>query len=431
MQPSDVRSNRKPGPSFNRLILFDFVPISILPRNCRGHHEAARQAKGFAPLCINCTQGAGGALTFLSGLATRLVTAALRRPSKLAMPTGLLLLNLGTPEAPTTSAVRRYLREFLSDPRVLDMPGIPRAILLNFVILPFRPKQSAHAYRQIWHADRGSPLMYHSRDLAAAVAEKLGPAWHVELGMRYGSPSIMSAMVGLQRAQCDRVVVLPLFPQYASSSTGTAIARVLDLAKHQWNMPALAVINQFHDDPGFLGAFETVARPALAAAQADHVLFSFHGLPVRQILKSDPPRDRCFATSDCCDRLANPSCYRAQCFATARALASRLGLAASAWSVCFQSRLGRIPWIEPHTDVVIDELAQKGVKRVAVICPAFVADCLETIEEIGMRARAQFKAAGGEELVLVPSLNASPAWVDAVAALATAHGHRSLPVVVD
>ena len=347
------------------------------------------------------------------------------------MPTGLLLLNLGTPEAPTTPAVRAYLREFLSDPRVLDMPAIPRAILLNFVILPFRPKKSAHAYRAVWDAERGSPLMYHSRDLTERVAAKLGPAWHVELGMRYGTPSIMAAMVGLQRAGCARIVVLPLFPQYASSSTGTAIARVLDLARYPWNVPSLDVINQFYDDPGFLGAFHAVAAPALADARADHVLFSFHGLPVRQIHKGDPTKETCLATSDCCERLANPSCYRAQCYATARSLADRLGLAAGSWTVCFQSRLGRIPWIEPHTDVLIDKLAKASVKRVAVVCPAFVADCLETIEEIGMRARDQFKAGGGEELVLVPSLNATPAWVDAVVDLARRHGGRKLLPVVD
>jgi ferrochelatase len=332
-----------------------------------------------------------------------------------------LLLNLGTPEAPTTEAVRTYLREFLSDPRVLDMPGIPRALLLNLVILPFRPKQSAHAYRQVWDEQRGSPLMYHSRDLETKVAEKLGSEWHVELGMRYGSPSIASAMVGLHRARCERIVVLPLFPQYASSSTGTAMARVLDLARYQWNVPSLHIVHQFYDDAGFLGAFQAVAEPALAAARADHVLFSFHGLPERQIRKSDPTGETCFATSDCCDRLANPTCYRAQSFATARMLAERLKLAPGTWTVCFQSRLGKIPWIQPHTDVLLDELPKKGVKRLAVLCPAFVADCLETLEEIGIRARAQFKAAGGEELTLVPSLNSTPAWVDAVVAMAKRH----------
>lgn len=327
--------------------------------------------------------------------------------------------------------MRRYLREFLSDPRVIDMPGIPRAILLNFVILPFRPKQSAHAYRAIWDGERGSPLMFHSRDLTAAVAAKLGPEWHVELGMRYGTPSIMSALVGLQRALCDRIVVLPLFPQYASSSTGTAIARVFDLARYQWNVPELAVVNQFYADDGFLGAFEAVAAPAVAAARADHVLFSFHGLPVRQIRKGDPHHLGCLASSDCCEKMTNGSCYRAQCFATAKALAARLGLADGSWTVCFQSRLGRIPWIEPHTDATIDRLAREGKKRLAVLCPAFVADCLETLEEIGMRARDQFKAAGGEDLVLVPSLNATPRWIEAVAQIAERHaGRRLLPQVV-
>jgi ferrochelatase len=188
------------------------------------------------------------------------------------------------------------------------------------------------------------------------------------------------------------------------------------------------VVPAFHADPGFLAAWEAVARPALAQAKPDHVLFSFHGLPERQIQKSDPSGDHCLRASTCCDELGpkNHRCYRAQSFATARALASRLAI--TDYTVCFQSRLGRTPWITPHTDVVLDEVAKKGVKRLAVFCPAFVADCLETLEEIGMRAKAQFKAAGGEELVLVPSLNATPAWIDAVAAMAQRHAAR-LPVV--
>jgi ferrochelatase len=335
------------------------------------------------------------------------------------VPTGLLLLNLGTPDAPTTPAVRRYLREFLSDPRVLDMNPLGRALLLHFVILPFRPAKSAHAYRSIWDEARGSPLLYHSLDLATGVAERLGNAWHVELAMRYGSPSIAAAMVGFQQVGVDRIVVMPLFPQYASSSTGSAIARVMDLARQAWNVPALTVVPAFHADPGFLGAFVAVARPVLEQVRPDHVLFSFHGLPVRQIEKSDPTGATCLRSLDCSERFANPACYRAQCVATARALSERLGL--TTYTTCFQSRLGRIPWIEPHTDKEIDRLAREGAKRVAVICPAFVADCLETLEEIGIRARAQFRAAGGEELVLVPSLNATPAWIDAVVAIAKRH----------
>ena len=351
------------------------------------------------------------------------------------MPHGLLLINLGTPDEPTAPAVRRYLREFLGDPRVLDMNGVGRKLLLELIILPTRPAKSAAAYKTIWDPTRGSPLLYHSRDLAAGVAERLGTGWVVELAMRYGSPSISDALARLAAARCDRVVVLPLFPQYASSSTGTAVARVMELAGRTWNVPPLDFVPAFYDDPGFLDAFVTVGSPVLASAKPDHVLFSFHGLPVRHITKTDPatntPAAHCFATDACCDTLANPNCYRAQSYATARAIAQRLELPADRFTVCFQSRLGKTPWIQPYTDVVLDELAKKGVKRLAVFCPAFVADCLETVEEIGMRAVEQWKEAGGEELVLVPSLNATPAWVDAVAAIAQRHAARKpgLPVL--
>ncbi|HET7501225.1 MAG TPA: ferrochelatase [Kofleriaceae bacterium] len=346
------------------------------------------------------------------------------------MPTGLLLINLGTPDAPTPRAVRRYLREFLGDPRVLDIHPIGRALLLNLIILPRRPAQSAHAYASIWDPRRGSPLLYHSRDLAEGVARQLGADWHVELAMRYGRPSLGDALDALARASVERIVVLPLFPQYASSSTGTAQARVMELAGRCWNVPALDFVPAFFDDPGFLTAFEQVTRPVLADLRPDHVLFSFHGLPVRQIVKTDRDRTVCFQRETCCDALTNPNCYRAQSFSTARALATRLEISADRYTICFQSRLGRTPWIQPYTDHVIDQLGREGKKRVAVLCPAFVADCLETVEEIGIRARAQFKAAGGDELVLVPSLNATPAWIDAVCAIATRHAARKLLPVV-
>ena len=342
------------------------------------------------------------------------------------MPHGLLLINLGTPDEPTTPAVRRYLREFLGDRRVIDINAVGRALLLHLVILPTRPSKSAAAYKSIWDPQRGSPLLYHSQDLAAGVAAKLGDTWRVELAMRYGNPSIAGGLAKLEAAKVDRIVVLPLFPQYATSSTGTAVARVMELASDKWTMPALDFVPAFYDDPGFLGAFEAVAKPALAAANPDHVLFSFHGLPVRQITKTDTTGTHCFASKTCCDTLANPSCYRAQSFATARALAKRLALAPEQYTICFQSRLGRTPWIEPFTDVVLDELARAGKKRLAVLCPAFVADCLETLEEIGIRANEQFKEAGGESVTLVPSLNATPAWIDAVCAIAERHAARKL-----
>jgi ferrochelatase len=339
--------------------------------------------------------------------------------------TGLLLINLGTPDAPTTPAVRRYLHEFLSDPRVVDINAIGRALLLHLVILRFRPSKSAHAYQKIWDATRGSPLLFHSDDLARGVQERLGSAWQVELAMRYGKPSLASALERLRGV--DRIVALPLFPQYAASSTATAVARLMELATAGWDVPAIDIVPAFFDDPGFLAAWEAVAAPALVAARPDHVLFSFHGLPERQIHKSDA-LGRCLGSETCCDT-PHPSCYRNQCYQTARALAARLGV--TDYTVSFQSRLGRTPWITPHTDVLLDELPKQGKKRLAVLCPAFVADCLETLEEIGIRARQQWKAAGGEELVLVPSLNATPRWIDAVAQIAERHAARKLlPVAV-
>jgi protoporphyrin/coproporphyrin ferrochelatase len=400
---------------------FENRAISRLPFFCQGTHESPAHFRSFYVVLEYLYSRQARALTLIAGLVRR----GIHR-----MRHGLLLINLGTPDEPTTPAVRRYLREFLGDPRVLDINAVGRALLLHLVILPRRPAKSAHAYRAIWDKDRGSPLLYHSPDLAAGVAARLGDDWRVELAMRYGTPSIPGAVTALERAGVDRIVVLPLFPQYASSSTGTAVARVMELAGERWNVPALDFIPAFFDDPGFLGAFAAVARPVLADFKPDHLLFSFHGLPVRQIEKTDRDGTHCFKSETCCESLANPHCYRAQSYATARGLADRLGLATDKYTVCFQSRLGRTPWIQPYTDVLLDELPKRGVKRLAVMCPAFVADCLETLEEIGIRARDQWKAAGGEELVLIPSLNATPPWIDAVAAMAERHAARkSLPIV--
>jgi ferrochelatase len=333
--------------------------------------------------------------------------------------TGLLLCNLGTPEQPDAVAVRRYLRELLSDPRVLDIHPVGRWLLLNLIILPLRPRKSAAAYRKIW-TPRGSPLLWHSRDLVAAVQERLGPDWAVELAMRCREPSIASAMNKLREAGVDRIVVLPLYPQSAASTSGSTVAEVFRVAQEPWAPPLLRVAGPFYNDPGFIDAFAAQGAPILAAESPDHVLISFHGLPERHLRKSDASGKHCLATAECCSSIGpqNRDCYRAQCLATARALAGRLALPENSWSVSFQSRLGRTRWIHPYTDAVIVQLAARGKKRLVVFCPAFVADCLETLEEIGIRAKEQFLAAGGERLTLVPSLNSSPAWVDAVATLA-------------
>lgn len=338
--------------------------------------------------------------------------------------TGLILCNLGTPDDPSASSVRRYLAEFLADPRVLDINALGRWALLNLIILPTRPKKSAEAYRKVW-TEAGSPLMVHGRALVEAVQQKLGDTWVVELAMRYGQPSIATALDKMRARGVDRIVFFPLYPQYASSSTGSSVEELYRCVGKQWVTPAVSTVEAFYDDPFFIRAFAEVGRPVLAEEKPDHVVFSYHGLPERQVEKSDDTRAHCLKDANCCDAIvqANRNCYRAQCFATTRALVEQLQLEVP-HTVTFQSRLGRTPWIKPYTDLVLPELISKGVKRLVVFCPAFVADCLETLEEIGIRAKADWIRDGGESLTLVPSLNATPAWVDAVEQLVKARAGR-------
>ena len=329
---------------------------------------------------------------------------------------GLLLINLGTPDAPEVPAVRRYLREFLSDPRVLDMNPVARWLLLNLVILRKRPAQAAEAYRQVW-TKRGSPLLFHGEDLARKMATQLGNEVRVELAMRYQSPSIARALLRLRDDGVDQVVAFPLFPQYSSAAWGSAVEKLFQEAGKLWNVPTLQVVPPYYDHPDFIRAWAGVARPVLEEVEPDHVMLSYHGLPERHLQKSDETRGRhCLQSATCCDCIgpANRNCYRAQCASTSRALTAELQLDDGQWEMTFQSRLGRDPWIQPYTDERVIALAKGGCKRLVVLSPAFTADCLETIEEIGLRARDSFVAHGGEELRLVPSLNAGDAWVDAV-----------------
>lgn len=324
----------------------------------------------------------------------------------------MLIANLGTPNSPNTGDVRRYLREFLSDPRVLDIATLPRWLLVNAVIAPFRAPRSAQAYRKVW-TERGSPLLSNGRDLRDALAAELGPGFEVALGMRYAEPSLATALDALLQHDLARVVFVPLFPQYASSSTGSALESLHALVGERWNVPAVTTLPEFFDAPGFVAALAEIAAPRLAAFRPDHVLLSYHGLPERQVRKSDSTGRHCLASAGCCDAIsaANRHCYRAQCYATSRALASALHLPAGSYSTAFQSRLGRTPWITPFTDVLLPELARAGAKRLAVLCPSFVSDCLETLEEIGLRGAEQWRALGGEALELVPCANAHPAFV--------------------
>lgn len=331
---------------------------------------------------------------------------------------GVLPVNVGTPDAPHARAVRRYLREFLGDPRVFDVSPALRWFLLNFVILPFRPRRSAEAYEKVWTAE-GSPLLVHGRRFEAALQAALGDGFRVVLAMRYQSPSMRAAFETFRAEGIDRIVVLPLFPQYASATTGTVLEEAYRLAGAYWNTPHLRVVDPYYDQEGLIEAFRDVGEPILREVRPDHVLFSFHGLPERQIRKSDESGGHCLGSASCCETIvaANRNCYRAQCRATARLLAARLDLPPDGWTMTFQSRLGRDPWIRPYTDETVVSLAKSGVRRIAAFSPAFVADCLETIEEIGMQARASFLEHGGEEFRLVPSLNAHPRWIATAASL--------------
>lgn len=333
------------------------------------------------------------------------------------MTTGVLLLQLGTPASPKTGDVRRYLREFLSDPLVIDLAAPARWLLVNAIIAPFRAPKSAAAYQKIW-GDEGSPLLFHTKALAAGLSDSLGEGYHVEVGMRYGAPKMQGALARLVDAGVDRILAVPLFPHDAQSSSGSAEARVRELhAALGEGAPPLEVLGSFPTDPGFIDSVAEVARPVLDDFGAEYVLFSYHGLPERHIRKADPSGRYCLESADCCAALgsANRGCYRAQCHATTRAVSAALGLDPAKVSTSFQSRLGRDPWIQPFTDFVLPELAEAGVRRLAVLCPSFVADCLETVEEIGIRGRDQWQECGGEALALVPCVNASPGFSQALA----------------
>lgn len=330
---------------------------------------------------------------------------------------GVLLVNTGSPDAAETRETRAFLRRFLSDPRVMDMNPVGRWCLLNFVILPFRPRRSAEAYRQIW-TDEGSPLLMHSRACRDGLQDALSEA-EVAVGMAYGTPSVTEAMDQLIDRRVSRIVVVPMFPQYASATCGSILEAVYTAAAGKTNVPALSVVPPFFDDDAFLDACAEVARGELDGFGPDHVLLSFHGLPERHVFKSDPTGGHCLKKDDCCDgyRDANPNCYRAHCFATAKGIVKRLALREGEFSISFQSKLGGGVWLAPATGERVRQLASGGVKRLAVLTPAFVADCLETLEEIGIRAKNGFLDAGGSAFHLVPSLNSHPAWIGVLAGL--------------
>lgn len=327
----------------------------------------------------------------------------------------VLLINLGTPDAPKTLDVRRYLGEFLMDPFVIDIPQVLRWLLVKGIIVNTRSHKSAEAYRKIWTPD-GSPLLTESRAFQKGLSEILqnsGSPWKVWLAMRYGSPSIASVLQEIQQSGAKDVLVWALYPQYAESSTKTAEVKVLDEnAKLSGGPMNLTFIPAFYNHPAYEKALADVTKFHLEKWPYDQLLMTFHGLPKAHVTKLPGCAQHCFKTPTCCDSIieANQMCYRAQCFHTARTLARALDIPSEKWSVSFQSRLGP-KWIEPFTDHVIPQLAAQGVQRLAVISPAFVADCLETLEELNIRGRDLFMNAGGKEYFVVPCLNADPKWI--------------------
>ncbi len=329
---------------------------------------------------------------------------------------GILLVNLGTPDEPTRSAVYRYLKQFLLDRRVIDIPWLARQILVRGIIVPFRSGKSAKLYQKLW-TENGSPLKYYGERLADGLKTQLGAGYAVELAMRYQSPSIASAIDNLLQKQVSEIVVLPLFPQYASASTGSVYEEVMRILAAKNAIPPVRFINSFYDYEPMIDIFANNARK-FDLSSYDHILFSYHGLPQRQMRKADN-FNHCLQKENCCQSIGpvNQFCYSAQCHATTRALVAKLGLKPGSYTTSFQSRLGSDPWVQPYTTSILEEQAKKGAKRLLVFSPAFVADCLETIVEISDEYQEEFEKMGGKTVDLVPSLNDDPRWVKAVADL--------------
>lgn len=331
--------------------------------------------------------------------------------------TGILIVNLGTPDAPTRSAVYRYLQQFLLDARVIDINAVARNLLVRGIIAPFRSGKSAAAYRELW-TEQGSPLKVYGESLVKGVQQTLGNEYVVELGMRYQNPSLESAIEKLMKARVKKIKVFTLFPQYASATTGSVHEEVMRILSKQQVIPAVEFISEYATYGPMIDVYVKNARQ-FDLASYDHILFSYHGVPQRHLRKADAC-NHCLQSADCCEKLTNINqyCYSAQCYATTGAIAEKLGLKKEQYTVSFQSRLGRDPWTQPYTIQTIENLRkQKGAKRLLVFCPAFTADCLETTIEIGEEYKEEFLHWGGETIDLVPSLNDDPDWVQAVADL--------------
>lgn len=337
--------------------------------------------------------------------------------------TGVLLINLGTPDNPKTGAVRNYLSEFLNDPRVIDINAIGRTILVNGIIVPFRAPKSAKIYKELWHIWNGeSPLLTYGRKLQVALQAEFGTESNVtiEFAMRYKNPSLNAVLERMQKVGYERIVIFPLFPHYASSSSGSAIEKAMNIIRKWWVIPEIRIVSNFYNDPGYIAAFIARGREYDLNAY-DHFLFSYHGLPERQIDKVHPEL-KCNTCN--CDKIFNPEqplCYRNECYETTRLIAAGLGISPDKYTVAFQSRLGKTPWLKPYSDQVIEELAKDGKTKILAFSPAFVADCLETTVEIGVEYQELMEKHGGEKIQLVQSLNDSAPWIAAAKRLIDSH----------
>lgn len=341
------------------------------------------------------------------------------------MRDAVLLINLGTPKSPTIPDVHRYLAEFLTDKRVIDLPWMKRQLLVRGIIIPTRCRQSTSSYQQIWMPE-GSPLLVYSQRVKENLQHVLGDTILVEMAMRYQEPSIKDALTRIKNASIDRLLIFPMFPQYASATTGSVQEKVMEIIS-QWEViPEISFVDQFATHPDFIEAFRQVAAP-IPIADYDHVLFSFHGLPQRHLIKADS-HGFCLKNKNCCQVMTNKNkhCYSAQCYATAQSIAQSIGISPDNYTVAFQSRLGKDPWLEPYTIDMLHQMLDKKIKKLLVFSPAFVCDCLETIFEIAVEYREEFIKAGGEKLDLVPGLNDHPAWIAALEKMIVEHFKRSI-----
>jgi ferrochelatase len=333
------------------------------------------------------------------------------------LKTAVLLINLGTPDSPSVKDVRKYLFEFLNDPRIIDIPAFARLILVNLIIVPFRAPKSAKIYQELWTNNglpaghKGSPILYYGKSVQQKLQKSLGDTHDVYLAMRYKNPSLDDVLSSIYKNNYEKIVVIPLFPQYASATTGSVIEKVMQIIKMWWVIPEVKFISQFYDTEGYIN---TVVEQAskYKLDEYDHVLFSYHGLPVRQVDKVY--KDNTLCEEHNCETEINETnkyCYKATCYATTRLIAKKLGLPTEKYTVCFQSRLDK-KWLEPFADKVIIEQAKKGAKKLLVFSPAFVADCLETLIEVGFEYQKLFEEHGGKKVQLVESLNDHPMWVE-------------------